>query len=768
MRAAIRWAGADLRTHRGQALSIVLATVGITVALLLSVSLLSYAADPWQRLFTETQGAHVWLRTTATADTASLSTLDGVTATAGPYRTVSLTALHGVDKAALELRAAQSQEPTVGRPRLTDGRWLDGRADDGVVLEESVAAALWARPGDTLTVRVGGTDRSLPVVGVAETAESPYAPGETPGAAWAPPSVVAALSTGSGEPGQTMGLRVANPADTQFVVQRAVTVLGAAQVVNVSTWRDARTDAEGDNHLLGVLIGFFGLGALLAAALAVTGAAGTRVLAQSRDISILKAIGFTPAQVVAAFLVQHVSLALVGVLLGAAITEWIGPLVPGVLGEAVSLWQTLPQHAWSLPVTSLGTVFVIACGTVLAAWRAGRLPAVPLARVQAAGRRRMSSAARIALRLRTPPSLVLGWRGVINRPVRSAGTALRLALSVLMITVALGTWATLNRFEHEPTRVGLAGTLTARPTSLDDGAAQRLLSASPGVAAVYPQVELDALAPGQTGTVTLRGVGTAAQPYPYAIASGRAPSGDDEAVAGQGLLDTLHLSVGQWTRLTVGGTPHILHIVGRSIETGHEGVVISTSFDTLRAQDASVLPDSYTLRLRDGVRADTVRGDLAAASHGRLEVRSIANPAVALAPARGVIVGLILVLGLIGLAELLTAVASEIRDHSRDLGAYRAVGLTPHQTIMTMTASVGLIVLAAAVTGTVVGGVVSDWLIDLQGRSSGVGAGIARTPAPAVALAVVALAVAGAVLVSLPLAARVVRERDWRDAIHAE
>lgn len=765
MRATIRWAAADLRTHRGQALTIVLATVGVTVALLLSVALLSYAADPWQRLFTQTHGAHVWIRTTPGADTADVTHLDGVTGVSGPYRTVSFTALHGADKAALELRAADPREPAVGRPLVTDGRWLDGGPGDGVVLADSVAAALWARPGDRLTVHDAGTDRTLRVVGIASTAEARYTPGGAPGVGWAPPAVVDALHARAG---RTVGLRLADPRDTQFTVQRAVTELGAENVVEVSTWRDARTDAEGDNHLLGALTGFFGLGALLAAALAVTGAAGTRVLAQTRDISVLKAVGFTPGQVIAAFLLQHVSLATVGVLAGAAVTEWIGPHVPGVLGDAVSLWRTLPQHAWSLPVTSLGTVLVIACGTVYAGWRAARLPAVPLTRAPVTGRRHMSGAARVALRLRTPPSLVLGWRGVLHRPVRSAGTALRLALSVLMITVALGTWATLNRFEHQPERVGLAGTLTARPTSLAPAEAERLLAGAPGIADAYPQTELAALAPGQNGTVTLRGLGTAGRPYPFAVADGRAPTGPDEAVAGQGLLDTLHLSVGQWVRLTVGGTPHILHIVGRCIETGHQGVVISAPFDTLHDQDATVTPDAYTLRLRPGARPDTVRAALTAASHGRLEVRAVTNPAVALAPARGVIVGLVLVLALIGLAELLTAIAAEIRDHTRDLSAYRAVGLTPQQTAATMAAGVALIVAAAAVTGTVAGRFASDWLIDLQARSSGIGAGIARPPAPTVTLAVVLAAVAGAVGAAWPLAARLVRDRDWRETLHAE
>lgn len=59
MRATLRWAHADLRTHRGEALFIVLATAGIVASLLLAAALFGYATNPWQRVFTQSHGAHV-------------------------------------------------------------------------------------------------------------------------------------------------------------------------------------------------------------------------------------------------------------------------------------------------------------------------------------------------------------------------------------------------------------------------------------------------------------------------------------------------------------------------------------------------------------------------------------------------------------------------------------------------------------------------------------------------------------------------------------
>ncbi|BFO20541.1 hypothetical protein SHKM778_69290 [Streptomyces sp. KM77-8] len=103
MRATLRWAHSDLRTHRGEALFLVLATAGIVASLLLATALFGYATNPWQRVFAQAHGAHVTLHTTA-ADAGSLAGLDGVESVAGPYPTASLTLASAGGRASVELR----------------------------------------------------------------------------------------------------------------------------------------------------------------------------------------------------------------------------------------------------------------------------------------------------------------------------------------------------------------------------------------------------------------------------------------------------------------------------------------------------------------------------------------------------------------------------------------------------------------------------------------------------------------------------------------
>ncbi|MFG2141144.1 ABC transporter permease [Streptomyces sp. NPDC048650] len=734
MRAAARWTRAHLRAHRPAAVLVVLATAGITVSLLLASALFAYAADPWQRVFTQTSGAHVWIHTRADAPTASLAGLDEVRAASGPFRTVRTTASLrlGGSRATLELRGTPHR-PGTAAPRIAAGRWLDAARDcgnragagRGIVLDSSVARAMWAKPGDSIAL--GGFAAPLRVVGVADTAEVAFRAGETPGAAWVLPTTLAASDADRDQRGRTVGLRLADPDDTDYVVQRAVTRLGADQITDVSTWRQAEAEAAGDNQLLGRLLALFGLGALLAAALAVGGAITTRIHGHLRDISVLKAIGFTPGQVVRMFLVLHLGFALIGVTLGALLTQVLGPLAPGRIGEALALWRDLPEHAWLPAAVCAGVVVFIGSATWLAAWRAGRVPPVPVARAAVASGRRASGSTRRALGLRVPPALVLGWRSAFHRPLRAAAAVARLAVPLLLVTIALGTWATLDRFTGHPESVGLPAALTARSDSLGDRELRQLLAARPGVTA-YPGAEVQALVPGQTGTITLRGLGTHAHPYPFTVAEGRAARGPDEAVAGQGLLDLLDAHVGDWVRMTVAGEPHVLHIVGRSIEPADGGRVVSTGLDTLRDGATAPHPDFYHLVLRHGTDPAAVRDALADASAGRLELREIPNPAGQLSAVRAVIIGLIAVLVLIGLAELSTTVAAGVRERSRDLLALRAVGLSPRQIAAVIVAATVFITLAAALLGSVLGVAASEWLIDLQGSASGWGTGIAQGP----------------------------------------
>ena len=114
---------------------------------------------------------------------------------------------------------------------------------------------------------------------------------------------------------------------------------------------------------------------------------------------------------------------------------------------------------------------------------------------------------------------------------------------------------------------------------------------------------------------------------------------------------------------------------------------------------------------------------------------------------------------LIGLVELLTAIGGTVREGERDLLALKAIGLSPRQiTAITVTAT-GCTALAAVLAGTALGAPLAHWLIDSQGRSSGIGAGIAQSPSPLLLVLFGAAAVLGAAALAALPAARAARRR---------
>ncbi|AYV31840.1 FtsX-like permease family protein [Streptomyces sp. ADI95-16] len=772
VRATLRWAHADFRAHRGEALFVVLASAGIIASLLLAGALFSYAANPWQRIFNQSHGAHIWLHTragAAGADIDALSRVAGVEALSGPYRTTATTVESRGARVGVTLRETAAAAPETGRPLITAGSWLTppdegaraGTEAGAVVLETSVARALWAEPGDT--VRVTGPDgapHELRVSGIAEVAEPRYHPGGGPGIGWVLSGPFDGIAHGS--VGQSVGLRLEDPDDTDFIVQRAVTALGADRVAQVTKWQQARAEAGGDDRLIGQMFAVFGLGALLAAALAAAGAIGARVRGQLRDIAVLKAVGFTPGQVTRGFLVQHLAFACLGVSLGTAAIALLGARIPGRIGGAAAVWQDLPGYTAVMIGIPCGAVLLIAAATGLSAWRAGRVPPVPVARAALPSAAPMTALGRRALGVRVPPALVLGWRAAFPRRGRTLVPVARLALPLVLITVALVAWSTLDQFRGRPAGMGLPAALTVRaaqPAGSSDAELEKTLTAVPDIASVHPGAEMAALVPGQTGTITLRGLGTAREPYPSKVVEGRAVGGPDEAVAGQGLLDLLGVRVGAWVRMTVEGRPQVLHLVGRTIEPESGGRVITTTIDALRERDPGLRPDYHALVLRAGADPRAVSAELAGATGGALEVRETPNPADRLEPARGVMAALIAVLALIGLTELLTQISTGVRDRSRDLLALKAIGLTPRQIGSMIVTAAGLTALAAAVVGTTVGAVSGSWLVDAQGASSGIGAGIAHLPSPTVLVTVVLGTVLGAVAAAMVPATRTARRR---------
>jgi putative ABC transport system permease protein len=756
VRACGRWIRADLRARAGQALVVMLVVAGVVAALVLSATVLVGATNPWRGLFAQTRGAEIWLRLAPGTPVTPLAQISGVTAVAGPYTTAAATLVQGPVQSPVELRATPAM-PSVGRLLVRSGTWLAAAQPSGVVLEASFAEAVHAAVGSELVIAgLDGSSVRVRVTGIADTSDQGFYPDQTPGLVWVLPGLLHQVEPISGHTDEVVGLRLANPASTGFIVQQVVTQLGSGDVRSVTTWNEVEQSMARGDPLAGLLLALFGLVALGAAVVAIANATGGRVLVQLQELATLKTLGFSPAQVMGVVLAEQALLGLAGAAIGLVAARLLaGPLLQGLPASVLPAVAPLPA-SWAILI-GCGTELAVILATAIPGWRAGRVrPTAAMRAAPPAGR--LSRLARAALLSRLPPAFVLGARAAFLRRMPAVLTVCGLAVSMAMIIIGLGVAATIDDVQRHPADIGLAATLTVSPGELSPGAARAIIKGDPDVAAAYPSVTVDALLPGETTTITTLGMGTSARPYPFHVVQGSLYHHPFQAVASQGLLDVLHARVGQLVEMPFGGVPVTFKIVGRIIEPEYGGQVLAYGIDTLSAAGAATPPVSYSLVLRPGVSAAAARARLLAASGSRLDVEAAADPANQLGVVRVMLTGLLVVLGLIALTCVLTASAVGLRDHLRDVGVLRAMGMTQRQVATSLVTSTTVLALIAVAAGTIAGLALSSRLINLGAQAYGIGSGIGRPPsaaAIAIAVAVAVLATAAAAILPASRAARV-------------
>ena len=761
----MRWIRADLRAHRSQSTVTVAVIAGVVAALVLAVMLLEGALNPWQELFDRTNGADMLVYLAGGTPASQLRAIPGVTAVAAPYDAASATLVQGAQKSPVQLSGMTPKPPLMSAPLMVAGTWLRADQPDNVVVEASFAAAVHVRVGDRIVLDgVDGTSVPMRVAGLADTADQGFYPDWTPGLIWASDSLLSRVEPTKSETTEVVGLRLSDPspAGTGLVSQDVFNVYNDASesspVERITTRQQVMGSMASDNRLLGELLALFGIIALVAAPCAIANVTSGRVLMQRRDIAMLKALGFTPGQVVRMLLAEQTALGVAGTALG-LVTARIATSPPFVR-PAAGIGAAVAPLPGALAVTVAGgTILTVLVATAIPAWRAGRVSPVAAVQPSPPGGH-LSPITRLSLLVRLPAALVLGVRDALTRRLPAVLTVAGVAIPMAMITIALACWSTIGAFTADPGRIGLAGALTVYTGGpLSNAQATALIAADSQVSASYPGAQFDTLLPGDNGTFVARAMGTSRAPYPFQAVQGRMFAAVGEAVAGQGFLDLMHVRVGSFINPTIDGVPVILRIVGRTIEPDNDGDVVDFGIDTLSAASAAA-PVFYSLVLKPGVDPAAARASLLRASDNQLDVQLTVNPAARLGVVRVVIVVAVFILVLIAMANLLTATDVGLRDHVHEAGILKAMGLTPRQVMATLVVSTTIVTAIGIVVGVAAGLAVASRLINLQGQASGMGWGIAGGLSLAMIGALLAAALASAVAAALFLAARAAHAQD--------
>ena len=189
-------------------------------------------------------------------------------------------------------------------PRVTDG---GGRPPaDEVLLERSFARETGLDVGDTLPIdpRPGGTAVRLRIAGLAVTTQQADYPRWQPGLAWASDQAVRTL--GGADTGTRVGIRLADPEAASAYIHAVEPELRG---VGFTDWHDVRDTITDQAQTNTIIIGVNTLLALIAVGFTVATVISGRVLAQRREIGLLKAIGLTPRGVVGLLVAEYALLA---------------------------------------------------------------------------------------------------------------------------------------------------------------------------------------------------------------------------------------------------------------------------------------------------------------------------------------------------------------------------------------------------------------------------------------------------------------------------
>ncbi|WP_051943141.1 ABC transporter permease [Streptacidiphilus rugosus] len=728
---------------RVQTLVMVLTTMTAVTACLLAGGLLVASQAPFDRAFAAQRGAHLTVGVEgAKADAALAATahLPGVTATAGPYPELTLHPAVGKDAF---MPVGDQLPPTtlVARPvdgplddlRVTLGHWLTGPGQ--IVLPDGNSPLA---VGDTMTFPTLPGRPTLTVVGLAASMTR-SADG------WVSSEELRKLTAPGVTPDLQLDYRFAE-ADTGAEIDSAraavAASLPAGALLSTSSYLDARQAADRTSATFVpflVAFGALGLGmSVLIIGVVVSGA----VTSGRRRIGILKSVGFSPEQVVRAYLGQALIPASVGTALGLLLGNALAVPLLGITNRALqSVTSGVPL--WIDVAVAAGTLAAVAGAAFAPALRAGRLRTVEAlttghgTRSSQTGRAAQARLARLPL----PRALTLGLAAPFARPGRSLTTVAAVLLGTVGVTFGAGLAISLNKVQDGISRDS-AGAVLVLPfpapgsghpqlvTPADFTAAATVIGAQSGTRAWFSATPTSLILAGSSARADVVAYQGDSSFAGYQTVSGSWFRGAGQAVAPKSFLNRTGLHVGDTVTLAHAGRTASVRIVGEILSL-HDALL--TDRASIASLDPAYVPDmtQFDVDLRPG----TDQTVYLAALNRALAPEGMS--AVPNAPHAGLVVlamdtlAFLLTLMLVTVAGLgvLNTVLLDTRERVRDLGVMKALGMAPRQTVAMVLTSVAASGLAAGLVGVPLGVALHHLVLPAM-------AGAAGTDVPSVDLTV--------------------------------
>jgi putative ABC transport system permease protein len=691
-----------------------------TASATLGLGLLLDSNGPFQHAFATQRGADVAASiATSKATTGQLAAtrrLPQVTAAAGPFAEATITprvsTQGGITLPSATVAGRASPGGPVDDLTLDAGRWA--RRPGEIVLSrdfQSGPAPVAQLIGSQITVTSAPGHPTLTVVGVAKSITDTAD-------AWVLPAEIAALRPPHIPATAQMLYRFHN-ADTQPQLRSDVTALSAALPVGTisgtSSWLTVKDQESGSIAIIVPFVVAFGVIGLAMSVLIVGNVVNGAVVSGYRRIGVLKSIGFTPAQVVIAYVAQAGFPALAGTLAGVVVGNALSVPLLSQTATIYGVGELLVPVPVDIGVPLLMCALV-GLAALLPALRAGRLSAVQAIATGRAPRTGHGYAAhRLLGWLPLPRPVTIGLAAPFARPGRTAVTIGAIGFGATAVIFAAGLNSSLAKAANGQSHA--ASEQVQIVPAVHDGPAPKggkvpgfdgrpplaaghyrtvaaALQAQPGtrrfVAEAMPMVSVAGLTD-PAPTEAFRGD---AAWTGYDMISGRWYRETGEVVVNTGFLTQTGKAVGGTVTLTFGGKQITARIVGEVFDPQGRGQpAMLTSWQTLGGASAGLTVQQYDIGLQPGTDPNAYADAVNHALFPRFFVSTTTNDPFYLT-LTALIGTLTLLIALAAGLGVLNTVALGTRDRVHDLGVFKSVGMTPRQTIAMVTcwiAGAGLI-----------------------------------------------------------------------------
>lgn len=706
MSAVWRVARAAVRRRRLQTIVIGLVVTVSTATIVLALGLLASASAPFDQAYEQQRGAHL----VATFDPAVVSAAElaatadrpGVAGAAGPFGQVVLessTAPDGFPLPPMNTVGRAGPDGAVDRINVWAGRWASKPGE--IVVN--------APPGQGFPIAIG--DRfeipgrpAFTVVGYAFSVSGSAD-------AWVTPAQLGALEPSA----LTMSYRfdhAATLADVRAGQEAVTDGLPAKSLLGGLSYLTRKAEVTSETGVYVPFLIVFGCIGLAVAVLIVANVVSGAVVAGFRNIGVLKALGFSPDQVMAVYLVMVTVPAIAGCVLGTA-----GGLLMAnpTLADAFEGFGAtdIGVDAWVVAVALAGTPLVVVLAALISALRARGLSAAAAISAGSAPRTGRALAIQRGLAgFRLPRSVSLGLGVPFARPARSMLTLAAVVLGVLTVTLAIGVTLSVTAYRNavDPDysdRVsfaagdihGPAGEGEQPAPELSDSADEALLRSTEGalrVAATARQ-PVQVVSGNQLVDITFYRGDTTLGPE---IIEGHRPRTGEIAVPSR-FLNRQGLRVGDRLTIQLDGRQATVRVSGVSLT--NSASVFYADWSTLDELAPGTRADTYTVQLKPGTDQAAYTAAVADGDPGLVALppdtggSSQAVVLISTATAMTVVLGIVAALG------VFNTVVLNARERRRDLGMLKSIGMTPRQVTVMMVTSMGALGVAGGLVGVPLG-----------------------------------------------------------------